>query len=425
MRVLRLAAGGRTRGEVWLPGSKSLSNRFLLLSALCFQPTLLSPLPDSADVAHLRQALCDLGLSLEAEAEGWRVQPVPLDDWRSGELFLGNAGTAMRPLAAVLSMLPGQFVLAGEPRMHERPIGPLVEALRQWGAQIEYLGEESYPPLRIHGRRLPGGVCQLDPTLSSQFVSALLMAAPLLQGPGEIVLQAPLVSAPYVDLTLAQMARFGVQVEVAAGRYRTQPQSYRSPGRVRVEGDATAASYFLAAGAVGGGPVRVNGVGRDTTQGELAFAEVLQQMGARVRWGSGWVECSSPPQGTLRGLDVDLNALPDSAMTLATTALFCQGSCSIRGVENWRVKECDRQRALHDELLKLGAEVEMLADGLKVAPPRRWQTQPIATYGDHRMAMCFSLAALGPVEIDIEDPDCVNKTYPGYFEDFARIRSWT
>lgn len=405
MSALTLPPHPRACGTIQLPGSKSLANRLLLLAALSEGETELVGLPASDDVRHLSQALAQLG------------RP-----FTSGRFFLGNAGTAFRPLTAILSASPGDFTLEGDPRMHERPIGPLVDALRRWGAEIEYLGQPGYPPLRIHGRCLAGGPTVVDATLSSQYVSALLMAAPLLERGASIHLEGELVSQPYIEMTCGQMRQFGIEVVRRSEReYQVPPAAYRTPGRVLVEGDATAASYFLAAGAIGQGPVRVVGAGRDSVQGEIRFAEVLQSMGAEIEWGPDWVQARGPASGRLRGLSWDLNAIPDSAMTLAMVALFAEGASEIRGVDNWRVKECDRQQALFQELSKVGARVEMLPDGLRVAPPTSWQPACIETYRDHRMAMCFSLATFSPVGITILEPECVSKTYPGYFEEFAKL----
>lgn len=422
MSVIKLESGGTFRGEITLPGSKSLSNRLLLLAALAEGETRLQGLLDSDDVRHLRQALQALGVSLQLEGDTWVIRRHAFEP--KAELFLGNAGTAFRPLTAVLAATPGDFILRGQPRMHERPIGPLVDALRVWGAEIEYLAEKGYPPLRIRGRKLTGGATRVDGSISSQFVSALLMAAPLLPGPSTLEILGELVSQPYIDLTVRQMAQFGVEVGRTDPRhYQISPATYRSPGEVWVEGDATAASYFLAGGAIAAGPVRVLGAGRNSQQGEIRFAEVLGQMGAQVTWGENWVEIAPPANGArLQGISCDLNDIPDSAMTLALVALFAEGATEIRGVANWKVKECDRQQALHDELLKLGAQVDLLPDGLRVRPPLTWKSARVATYDDHRMAMCFSLAALGPVPVEIENPECVTKTFPDYFEEFARLR---
>ena len=409
------------RGEVLLPGSKSLSNRVLLLAALSDGPTRLHHLLDSDDVHHLRKALGKLGVSINEEAGVVTVGGGGIQRPQA-HLFLGNAGTAFRPLTAVLSATPGEWVISGEPRMCERPIGPLVDALRQWGAQIEYLGQAGFPPLKITGKKLAGGPIRVDASLSSQFVSALLMAAPLLEGPSSLEVVGELVSQPYVNMTLGQLRQFGIKVDHPDNRhYEIHPQKLLSPGEIMVEGDATAASYFLAAGAIGHGPVRVCGAGSESVQGEIRFARLLEEMGAEVKWGPDWVEVSRSSDHPLHGISRDLNDIPDSAMTLAVLALFSDGPCEIRGVGNWKVKECDRQQALFQELRKLGARVEMLQDGLRVESPLKWKAAKVETYNDHRMAMCFSLAAFGPAGITISNPACVSKTYPHYFSDFEHL----
>ena len=414
MHSLTLGPCTQARGEVRLPGSKSLTNRALLLASLAEGETSLPNLLESDDTAVMRAALTQLG----AHLEGDRIRGTG-GFHGTHKLFLGNAGTAFRPLCAALAAGRGEFTLEGEPRMHERPIGPLVEALRALGARIDYLENEGYPPLRVHADGLRGAVIEMDPTLSSQYVTALLMAAPLAQGPVHLKLTRELVSKPYVHMTLTLMERFGVLVEHDELReFRIQPACYRSPGTLQVEGDASSASYFLAAGAIGGGPVRVLGVGKDSLQGDARFAELLEQMGAHVTWGPDWIEVAG---GALKGLDRDLNDLPDAAMTLATVALFAQGPTVIRNVANWRVKESDRLTAMATELSKLGATVHEGADFLIVHPPGRWRPAEIATYNDHRIAMSFALASLGPQPVTILDPGCTSKTYPNFFEDWARL----
>jgi 3-phosphoshikimate 1-carboxyvinyltransferase len=347
------------------------------------------------------------------------------------ELDLGNAGTAFRPLTAVLALCGGDYRLSGVARMHERPIGDLVDALRQVGAAISYQAKEGYPPLSI-GRgaiRLPHAV-QVRGDVSSQFLTALLMALPLTGAGVRIEVLGELISKPYVEITLNMLARFGIEVsregwrtfEIAAG------SRYRSPGRIFVEGDASSASYFLAAGAVGGcaggDAVRVEGIGRASIQGDVRFVEVLGSMGAAVALGENWIEAGTPGRTTptrLRAIDADLNHIPDAAMTVAILALFAQGTSVLRNIGSWRVKETDRIAAMAAELEKVGAEVEAGADYLRVTPPQRLRPATIHTYDDHRMAMCFSLVALGGVPVRIEDPDCVGKTFPDYFSAFAAI----
>jgi 3-phosphoshikimate 1-carboxyvinyltransferase len=345
---------------------------------------------------------------------------------KQADLFLGNAGTAFRPLTAVLAFSNGRFRLSGIARMHERPIGDLVDALRALGARIDYLEKEGYPPLQIH----PAGIRVERPArvrgeVSSQFVSALLMALPLVGG-GTVSIEGELVSKPYVDITVNMMARFGVSAsreDWTAIRVPAGP--YQSPDEIYVEGDASSASYFLAAGAIsglhGGGPVRVQGIGRSSIQGDLRFTEVLDAMGATVRVDEHWVEAGASGRTKLRALDADLNAIPDAAMTAAILTLFADGRSRLRNIANWRVKETDRLAAMATELRKLGATVEEGADFLAIEPPARLTSAAIDTYGDHRMAMCFSLAALGGIGVRIRDPGCVRKTFPQYFEELARI----
>ena len=420
---LDLAPAVRAAGTVVLPGSKSISNRTLLLSALAGGATEVVGLLESDDTARMLGALRTLGVAWRRDGDRWTVEgcggsfPV-----RSAELFLGNAGTAFRPLTAVLALSGGHYRLAGVERMHERPIGDLVAALRALGADIRYAGREGFPPLEIGPARLAAArAVTVRGDVSSQFLSALLMALPLAGHRIAIEVVGELVSKPYVEITLDSMRRFGVAVEREGWRRFVVPAGarYRSPGTIRVEGDASSASYFMAAGAIGGGPVRVAGVGRSSVQGDVRFAEVLEAMGASVTLGEDWIEV----RGTrpLRPIDADLNAIPDAAMTAAVLALFAQGPSAIRNVANWRVKETDRLAAMATELRKLGAEIEEGADFLRIAPPARLRPATIDTYDDHRIAMCFSLATLGGVAIRINDPACVNKTFPGYFTAFAQL----
>ncbi len=418
-----LGASGRVR----LPGSKSISNRVLLLAALAEGTTEIHDLLSSDDVDRMLEALRALGVHWQAldEAGRYRVQgvagPFPL---KSGDLFLGNAGTAVRPLTAALALSGGTYRLSGVPRMHERPIGDLVDGLREIGAQIAYEGNEGYPPLRIEaGEIRPGGVVHVRGDVSSQFLTALLMALPLTGVETRIEVVGELISKPYIEITLALMARFGVEVVRERWQAFTVPggSAYRSPGHIHVEGDASSASYFLAAGAIGGGPLRVEGVGRDSIQGDVRFAEALAELGAHVAMGDNWIEARGPESGQLRAFDLDLNHIPDAAMTLAVAALFANGPCRLRNIASWRVKETDRIAAMAAELRKVGAEIEEGGDYLTVTPPAQLRRGVIDTYDDHRMAMCFSLVSLGGVEVRINDPKCVNKTFPGYFDALAGV----
>jgi 3-phosphoshikimate 1-carboxyvinyltransferase len=342
---------------------------------------------------------------------------------KKADLFLGNAGTALRPLAAALAFSSGEYRLSGVPRMHERPIGDLVDALRGIGARVDYTGSEGFPPLAIRPGKISGENVRVRGDVSSQFLTALLMALPLTGKPSRVEVQGELISKPYVEITLNVMRRFGIEVKRSGWRYFEVPsQSYASPGKILVEGDASSASYFLAAGAIGGGPVRVEGVGRDSIQGDVRFTEVLERMGARVSLSEDAVEVSNP-QKKLKAIDLDLNHIPDAAMTAAVMALFADGRSTLRNIASWRVKETDRLAAMASELRKLGAEVEEGADFLKIAPRPIKRGIRIDTYDDHRMAMCFSLVALAGVPVTINDPDCVAKTFPDYFQVFGSITS--
>lgn len=414
-------------GTVRLPGSKSISNRVLLLAALAEGETDIRDLLSSDDVDRMLDALRALGVTWQrqGDSENYRVigagGAFPV---RSAELFLGNAGTAFRPLTAALALSGGEYRLSGVPRMHERPIGDLVDALRQLGAEILCTGQEGYPPLHLKPASIrPGGVVRVRGDVSSQFLTALLMALPLTGVETTVEVVGELISKPYIAITLDLMERFGVKVGRQGWARFVIPGGarYRSPGTVYVEGDASSASYFLAAGAIGGGPVRVEGVGRDSIQGDVRFAEALQQLGARITVGANWIECSAPEDGRLRAFDLDLNHIPDAAMTLAVAALFADGPCLLRNIASWRVKETDRIAAMATELRKVGAEVEEGADYLRVSPPATLVPAAIDTYDDHRMAMCFSLVSLGGCRVRINDPKCVNKTFPGYFSAYAQV----
>lgn len=410
-------------GTVNLPGSKSVSNRALLLAAMAHGTTRLTNLLDSDDVRHMLNALEALGVhyTLSADRRVCEVtgQGGPLHAQQPLELFLGNAGTAMRPLAAALCLGSNEIVLTGEPRMKERPIGHLVDALRQGGADIVYLEQENYPPLQLKGG-FSGGEVSVDGSVSSQFLTALLMAAPLAQNDTQILIKGELVSKPYIDITLNLMQKFGVTVENdnynvfrIAGNQR-----YIAPGDYLVEGDASSASYFLAAAAIKGGTVKVTGIGRNSVQGDIRFADVLEKMGAVIEWGDDYIACT---RGELKAVDLDMNHIPDAAMTIATAALFADGTTVMRNIYNWRVKETDRLAAMATELRKVGAEVEEGHDYIRVTPPREIQYADIGTYNDHRMAMCFSLVALSTTPVTILDPGCTAKTFPDYFEQLARI----
>ena len=424
MESLTLQPIQKISGEINLPGSKSLSNRALLLAALSTGTTRLTNLLDSDDIRHMLNALKTLGVKYQlsedktvCDVEG---RAGPLDSKSSVELFLGNAGTAMRPLAAALCLGEGEFILTGEPRMKERPIGHLVDALRQSGASVEYLEADNYPPLKIKGTGLKSGSVSIDGSISSQFLTAFLMSAPLADGDITINIDGELVSKPYIDITLDIMSKFGVVVE--NDNYQRfvirSNQSYQSPGHYLVEGDASSASYFLAAAAIKGGEIKVTGIGKNSIQGDIQFADALEKMGAEIEWADDYVLCR---RGELTAIDMDFNHIPDAAMTIATTALFAKGTTSIRNVYNWRVKETDRLAAMATELRKVGAEVEEGHDYITITPPAQLTHAAIDTYDDHRMAMCFSLVALSDTPVTINDPNCTSKTFPNYFTKFCAL----
>ena len=414
-------------GTVRLPGSKSISNRVLLLAALAEGETDIRDLLSSDDVDRMLDALRALGVRWQRDGDSLNYRVVGAGGpfaVKSADLFLGNAGTAFRPLTAALALSGGEYRLSGVPRMHERPIGDLVDALRHLGADITCTANEGYPPLHLKPATIrPGDVVRVRGDVSSQFLTALLMALPLTGVETTIEVVGELISRPYISITLELMARFGVRVEREGWARFVVPGGvrYRSPGTVFVEGDASSASYFLAAGAIGGGPVRVEGVGRNSIQGDVRFAEALQQLGARITMGDNWIEAAASADGRLRAFDLDLNHIPDAAMTLAVAALFADGPCTLRNIASWRVKETDRIAAMATELRKVGAEVEEGADTLRVSPPAKCRPAAIDTYDDHRMAMCFSLVSLAGCRVRINDPKCVNKTFPGYFGAYAEV----
>lgn len=420
---LTLQPIARVNGTINLPGSKSVSNRALLLAAMASGTTRLTNLLDSDDVRHMLNALSALGVDYSLSDDRRVCEVTGIDGALQSsaplELFLGNAGTAMRPLAAALCLGSNDIVLTGEPRMKERPIGHLVDSLRQGGAQIDYLEQENYPPVRLRGG-FSGGQVEVDGSVSSQFLTALLMTAPLASQDTVITIKGELVSKPYIDITLHLMTTFGVTVENDGYQlFRIQgQQQYQSPGHYLVEGDASSASYFLAAAAVKGGTVKVTGIGRNSVQGDIRFADVLEKMGAVVEWGEDYISCT---RGELNAIDMDMNHIPDAAMTIATAALFARGTTVMRNIYNWRVKETDRLAAMATELRKVGAEVEEGHDYIRIVPPSTLTFAEIGTYNDHRMAMCFSLVALSDTPVTILDPGCTAKTFPDYFEQFARI----
>nr|WP_315201667.1 bifunctional 3-phosphoshikimate 1-carboxyvinyltransferase/cytidylate kinase [uncultured Albidiferax sp.] len=416
-------------GTVVLPGSKSISNRVLLLAALSGGTTRVHDLLDSDDTKVMLAALATLGCGIRhtgntVEIDGLAGQlKAPQAD-----LFMGNAGTAIRPLTAALAVLGGDFTLHGVPRMHERPIGDLVDALRQLGCHITYTGQDGYPPLRIgHPQLTLIAPIRVRGDVSSQFLTALLMALPLVAQQDVVIdVVGELISKPYIEITLNLLARFGITVRREGWARFTIPAGsrYQSPGDIHVEADASSASYFIALGALATGgsgtfdaKVRIEGVGAASIQGDIRFIEAAENMGAQVVSGPNWLEISRG-SWPLKAIDLDCNHIPDAAMTLAVMALYADGTTTLRNIASWRVKETDRIAAMATELRKLGATVEEGADYIRVTPPSAWNAASIHTYDDHRVAMCFSLAAFNPAQLPvrIEDPKCVAKTFPDYFE---------
>ena len=429
----------QAQGSIVLPGSKSISNRALLLAALSSGTTTLTNLLDADDTQVMRNALRQLGLSVTDKADKVCVVqgckgkfPV-----RDADLFMGNAGTAIRPLTAALAMQGGHYRLSGVARMHERPIRDLVDGLRQVGAKIEYELQEGYPPIKILAADIQiKDVVKVRGDVSSQFLTALLMALPLVANdPVRIEVVGELISRPYIDITLKLMARFGVSVACPNEQSfvipaKTSDSVYSSPGQLSVEGDASSASYFLALGAIGSGPVRVLGVGKESIQGDVAFADALALMGANITAGEDWIEVAGVKNvsGKLNGITIDCTEIPDAAMTLAVIALFAEGPTRLNSIASWRVKETDRIAAMAKELKKVGAIVEEGTDYIVIQAPASladWKSpsEGIDTYDDHRMAMCFSLAAFGPNALKINDPNCVAKTFPTYFAEFSKVVS--
>lgn len=422
MESLRLGPVAALEGSINLPGSKSISNRALLLAAQAHGTTRLINLLDSDDTMVMRLALQRLGVKVENFGDDVLVHGVggPLCTRDQHEhLDLGLAGTAFRPLVAALTLGQGRFVLDGTARMHERPVGHLVDALRELGARIRYIGEDGFPPVEVEGTGLTGGRTHIAGHVSSQFLTSLLMALPLARSTTIVELTSELVSKPYIDITLELLDRFGASVtNHGYGKFVIEPQPFYSPGTFLVEGDASSASYFLAAGAIRGKGVTVHGIGARSIQGDVAFSHVLARMGARVDVD---LDRITVKPGQLTGLNIDLNHIPDAAMTAAVLALFAKGKSVIRNIANWRVKETDRLVAMATELRKFGAAVEEGPDYIGITPPETLKSAKVATYGDHRMAMCFSLLALAGIEVTILDPGCVTKTFPDYFDEFRRL----
>ena len=425
MEQLHLKPACQVAGDMQLPGSKSISNRTLLLAALAKGNTEIRGLLTSDDTDRMLEALNALGVKVSHTEQGIIVEGCNGDfPNKQADLFLGNAGTAFRPLTAALAFSNGDYHLHGVPRMHERPIGHLVTALRSAGANIECLANDGFPPLQISPAALDvSKPIQIRGDVSSQFLTALLMALPLTGKQATIEVVGELISKPYIEITLNLMAKFGVHVQRDEWQQFTIPANsqYASLDTMYVEGDASSASYFLAAGAIGG-TLNVHGVDANSIQGDIKFAEALALMGGEITYGENFITTSKAAK--IKAIDLDCNHIPDAAMTLAILALFADGTTTLRNIASWRVKETDRLTAMATELRKVGATVIEGEDYITITPPEALtQNAEIDTYDDHRMAMCFSLVSLGGVPVTINDPNCVAKTFPTYFEAFANIVS--
>ncbi|MBK4765400.1 MAG: 3-phosphoshikimate 1-carboxyvinyltransferase [Pantoea sp. Brub] len=411
------------QGTVNLPGSKSISNRALLLAAISKGTTILDNLLNSDDIKYMLDALKLLGINYTLFNNGTTCKIFGnagfLTSLKPLELFLGNAGTVMRPLTAMLCLGSQDIILTGEYRMKERPIGHLVDVLLQGGAKIKYLENIKFPPLRLYGGFI-GGEFTIDGSISSQFLTSLLMMAPLAIQDTKLTIKGNLVSKPYIDITLKVMYDFGIKVQNQNYKifFIKGQQQYSSPGKYLIEGDASSASYFLAAAAIKGGTICVNGVGRKSIQGDIHFANVLEIMGANIQWNDNHISCT---KNKLYGIDMDMNHIPDAAMTIAIIALFAKNPTRIRNIYNWRLKETDRLSAISTELRKIGAEVKEGNDYININPLYKTHHAIINTYNDHRMAMCFSLLALSDKPVTILNPSCTSKTFPEYFKELAKI----
>ncbi|WP_295164434.1 3-phosphoshikimate 1-carboxyvinyltransferase [uncultured Buchnera sp.] len=426
-KILKLKPVSYVNGTIYLPGSKSISNRVLLLSSMANGITCLTNLLDSQDTQYMLAALKKIGVKffLSNNNTTCHVHGIGKAFCLSHpiSLFLGNAGTAMRPLLAALSLNQNNVILSGDDRMHERPIEHLVDALKQGGAILEYKKNIGYPPILTKGGFI-GGSIVLNGSISSQFLTSLLMIAPLALKDTSIFIHGNLVSKPYVDITLNLMKSFGINI--TNNSYKSfhirGKQQYQSPGNYLIEGDASSASYFLASAAIKGGSVKVVGVGKKSIQGDIKFADVLKKMGAIIDWGDSFIVCT---RNKLEKINLDMNHIPDAAMTIAIVSLFAQGTSIIKNIYNWRVKETDRLFAMSTELKKIGAVVREGKDFLSITPPVLFKFAEIDTYNDHRMAMCFSLICLSGMSVSIRNPNCISKTFPSYFKDFLKISKFS
>ncbi|QJC36989.1 3-phosphoshikimate 1-carboxyvinyltransferase [Enterobacteriaceae endosymbiont of Donacia vulgaris] len=423
--ILTLKPIHKIKGSISLPGSKSISNRVLLLSALAKGNTKLSNLLNSDDIYHMLNALKKLNIKFILSKNKTECLIIGnngiLKSKKKIKLFLGNAGTVIRPLTAVLSLNNKcDIILTGEPRMKERPIKHLVDSLRAGGAIINYLEKQNFPPIQIKGGFQGTNILEIKGSISSQFLTSLLIISPLIKQDTLINITNNLVSKPYIDITIKLMKIFGIHVD----NYNYQQfkisgqQNYISPGEYIIEGDASSASYFLSAAAIKGGTVKINNINKNSIQGDIKYVNILQKMGARINYGKNYISCT---KNSLNSINMDFNDIPDVAMTIAVTSLFSKGITTIKNIYNWRVKETDRLTAMSNELKKTGAKIITGYDYIIISPPKHIKKVIIETYNDHRIAMCFSLLALSNNSVSIINPNCTSKTYPNFFKDFKKI----
>ena len=426
MNEITLKASKQVRGCIKLPGSKSITNRVLLMAALGSGVTkLIDPLR-SEDTDQMINALIKLGVSVKEVNDDKKTLEIKGAEHnfpnKDTNLFLGNSGTTFRPLAAVLAMMRGSYNLSGIERMHERPIKDLVDALEQMGSSIQYEKNHGYPPITINNSSIEiSEPIQIKGDISSQYLTALLIAGPISNNEFNIEVIGDLISKPYIDITLKLLTKFNIFYNNDNWRLFSLKKDsvYRNPTKIFVEGDASSASYFFAAASLAGS-IEIKGINKDSIQGDLKFLDIISKMGAKIEYKSDSIQVSRA--SSLKGLEIDCIEIPDAAMTLAIMAVFADKPTKLKNIGSWRVKETDRILAMNNELTKMGVEVSTTHDSMTVFPQKQLNDNiSIETYNDHRIAMCFSLFCLKNLNITIQDPNCVNKTYPDYFKDLKSV----
>ena len=426
MNEITLKASKQVRGCIKLPGSKSITNRVLLMAALgCGVTKLIDPLR-SEDTDQMINALIKLGVSVKEVNDDQNIIEIKGAEHnfpnKNTNLFLGNSGTTFRPLAAVLAMMRGDYYLSGIERMHERPIKDLVNALKQMGSSIRYEKDHGYPPITINNSSIKiSEPIQIKGDISSQYLTALLIAGPISNNEFNIEVIGDLISKPYIDITLKLLTKFNIFYNNDNWRLFSLKKDsvYRNPTKIFVEGDASSASYFFAAASLAGS-IEIKGINKDSIQGDLKFLDIISKMGAKIEYKSDSIQVSKA--SNLKGLEIDCIEIPDAAMTLAIMAVFADKPTKLKNIGSWRVKETDRILAMDNELTKMGVEVSTTHDSMTIFPQKQLNDNiSIETYNDHRIAMCFSLFCLKNLNITIQDPNCVNKTYPDYFKDLKSV----